>query len=109
MDRLFYSASRHLAFKPAAAVLNARRAGNTASFDVMNKYFTITSMPVVSSTYWNHTHGREPEDVARDLEGIETMRNIGKNMAWLMKCIELGKANGLDVPINKKVLTDFIR
>ena len=109
MDRAFYSGGRHFAFKPAAAVLSARRAGTTASFDVINKYFTINSMPVVSSTYWNHVYGREPEDVQQDKEGLMTMYNIGKNMAWLLRCIALGRENGLDRPVNEKVLTDFSR
>lgn len=109
MDRAFYSGGRHFAFKPAAAVLSARRAGTTASFDVINKYFTISSMPVVSSTYWNHVYGRQPADVLEDKEGLMTMYNIGKNMAWMLKCIALGKENGIPVPENKKVLTDFTR
>ena len=109
LDRAFYSAARNFAFKPAAAVLSARRAGTTASFDVINKYFTISSMPIVSSTYWNHVYGRQPEEVAEDKEGLMTMTNIGKNMAWMLKCIELGKQNGLDHPENEKVLTDFTR
>lgn len=109
MDRAFYSGGRHFAFKPAAAVLSARRAGTTASFDVINKYFTINSMPVVSSTYWNHVYGREPSDVQQDKEGLMTMYNIGKNMAWLLRCIALGRENGLDRPVNEKVLTDFSR
>ena len=109
MDRAFYSGGRNFAFKPAAAVLSARRAGSVASFDVINKYFTLLSMPVVSSTYWNHVFGSQPEDVAQDKEGLMTMYNIGKNMAWLLKCIELGKENGVPVPQNEKVLTNFIR
>ena len=109
MDRAVYSGGRHFAFKPAAAVLSARRAGTTASFDVINKYFTINSMPVVSSTYWNHVYGREPADVQQDKEGLMTMYNIGKNMAWLLRCIALGRENGLDRPVNEKVLTDFSR
>lgn len=109
MDRVFYSGSRYFAHKPAAAVLSARRAGTTASFDVINKYFTICSMPVVSSTYWNHVYGREAEEVLLDEEGIMTMVNIGKNMAWLLKCIALGGKNGIGIPENQKVLTDFIR
>lgn len=109
MDRAFYSGGRNFAFKPAAAVLSARRAGSVASFDVINKYFTILSMPVVSSTYWNHVFGSRPEDVAQDKEGLMTMYNIGKNMAWLLKCIELGKEKGVPVPQNEKVLTNFIR
>lgn len=109
MDRAFYSGGSVFAFKPAAAVLSARRAGTTASFDVINKYFTIASMPVVSSTYWNHVYGKEPEQVQEDKEGLMTMYNIGKNMAWMLKCIELGKKNGLEHPVNEKVLTNFTR
>lgn len=109
MDRAFYSGGSAFQFKPAAAVLSARRAGTTASFDVVNKYFTICSMPVVSSTYWNHVYGAQPEQVAEDKEGLMTMYNIGKNMAWMLKCIALGKENGIEHPYNEKVLTNFIR
>lgn len=109
MDRAFYSGGYAFAFKPAAAVLSARRAGTAASLDVINKYFTICSMPVVSSTYWNHVYGRQPEEVKEDKEGLMTMYNIGKNMAWLLKCLALGKQNGLKHPENQKVLTNFIR
>lgn len=109
MDRAFYSGGAAFRFKPAACVLSARRAGTTASFDVINKYFTICSMPVVSSTYWNHVYGAQPEEVAKDKEGLMTMYNIGKNMAWLLKCIKIGKENGLVHPDNEKVLTNFIR
>lgn len=109
MDRAFFSGGRNFAFKPAAAVLSARRAGTTASFDVMNKYFTIASMPIVSSTYWNHVYGSQPEEVAQDKEGLMTMYNIGVNMSWLLKCIELGRNSGIDVPVNEKVYTNFIR
>lgn len=109
MDRAFYSSARNFAFKPAAAVLSARRAGTTASFDVINKHFTVCSMPVVSSNYWNHVHGSKAEDVNVDEEGILTMRNLGKNMAWLLKCIQLGKENDLPHPENKKTLTNFVR
>lgn len=109
MDRAFYSGGSAFAFKPAAAVLSARRAGTTASFDVINKYFTIASMPVVSSTYWNHVYGTQPEEVAEDKEGLMTMTNIGKNMAWMLKCIELGKKNGLEHPVNEKLRTNFTR
>lgn len=109
MDRAFYSGGSAFAFKPAAAVLSARRAGTTASFDVINKYFTICSMPVISSTYWNHVYGAQPEEVAEDKEGLMTMYNIGKNMAWMLKCFALGKENGLEHPENEKVLTNFTR
>lgn len=109
LDRAFYSGGRHFAYKPGAAVLSARRAGTTASFDVINKYFTICSMPVVSSTYWNHVYGNQPEQVQQDKEGLMTMYNIGKNMAWLLRCIALGLENGLPHPENEKISTNFIR
>ncbi len=109
MDRAFYSGKKAFDFKPAAAVLSARRAGTTASLDVINKYFTICSMPIVSSTYWNHVYGSQPEEVSQDKEGLMTMYNIGKNMAWLLKCIDLAKDHGLTHPDNEKVLTNFIR
>jgi multimeric flavodoxin WrbA len=109
LDRAFYSGSKHFSFKPSAAILSARRAGTTASFDVINKYFTIASMPIVSSTYWNHVHGSQPEEVLQDKEGLMTMYNLGKNMAWLLKCIALGKNNGIEIPQNEKIFTNFIR
>lgn len=109
MDRAFYANGANFRFKPAAAVLSARRAGNTASFDVINKHFTINEMPVVSSTYWNHVHGNRPGEVEQDAEGLQTMTNLGKNMAWLLKCIQLGKENGVCPPRNDKVYTNFIR
>lgn len=109
MDRAFYSGSTAFRFKPAAAVLSARRAGTTASMDVINKYFTISSMPIVSSTYWNQVYGAQPEQISEDKEGLMTMVNIGKNMAWVLKCLELGKEHGLTHPENEKVLTNFIK
>lgn len=109
MDRAFYSGSAAFRFKPAAAVLSARRAGTTASMDVINKYFSISSMPIVSSTYWNQVYGAQPEQVSEDREGLMTMYNIGKNMAWLLKCLELGRAHGLPCPQNEKILTNFIK
>lgn len=109
MDRAFYSAGSAFAFKPAAAVLSARRAGTTASFDVINKYFTICSMPIVSSTYWNHVYGAQPDEVAEDREGLMTMYNLGKNMAWLLRCIALGAEHGVPHPSNEKILTNFTR
>lgn len=109
MDRAFYSGGAAFMYKPAAAVLSARRAGQAASFDVINKYFTILSMPVVASTYWNLVYGAQPDEVRQDKEGLATMRNLGHNMAWMLKCIELGRANGVPHPENVKVLTNFIR
>lgn len=87
MDRLFYSThfSKHM--KVGAAVVSARRGGNTASFDVLNKYFTISGMPVASSTYWNQVHGFTAEDVRKDLEGLQTMRNLARNMSFLIRAI----------------------
>ncbi len=109
MDRAFYSGGAAFCFKPAAAVLSARRAGTTASMDVINKYFTISSMPIISSTYWNQVYGAQPEQISEDKEGLMTMYNIGKNMAWVLKCLELGKEHGLTHPENEKVLTNFIK
>lgn len=109
MDRAFYSNNEIYAYKPAASLLSARRAGTTASFDVINKYFTINRMPIVSSTYWNHVYGSEAKEVLQDKEGLMTMYNLGKNMAWLLKCIKLGKENNIKHPNNEKVLTNFIR
>lgn len=110
LDRLFYSGGRYFTHKPGFAVASARRAGTTASLDVLNKYFTIAQMPVVSSTYWNMVHGNTPEEVLQDKEGLQTMRNAAKNMAWLLKCIEAGKEKGIVPPQNlKKDVTNFIR
>lgn len=110
LDRLFYAAGRNFAHKPGAAIASARRAGTTATLDALNKYFTIAQMPLVSSSYWNMVHGRTPEEVEQDLEGLYTMRTLGKNMAWLLKCIEAGKAAGIGLPKEEeKVWTNFIR
>jgi multimeric flavodoxin WrbA len=112
MDRVFYTnqTNGQLANKPAAAVVSARRAGTTATFDQINKYFTISNMPVVSSQYWNMVHGFTPEDVKQDLEGMQTMRTLGNNMSWLLKSIEAGKAAGIQLPEREEgVYTNFIR
>ena len=87
MDRLFYCSNFPKQMKVGAAMVNCRRGGNTASFDVLNKYFTISSMPVASSTYWNQTHGFTPEDVMKDKEGLQTMRNLARNMSFMIKAI----------------------
>ena len=106
LDRAFYSGS-DFAFKPAAAVVSARRSGTTATFDRLNKYFTINQMPVVSSQYWNCVHGHCPEDVMQDLEGLQTMRALGHNMAWMLKNIAAG---GQAHPEPEdRVATNFIR
>ncbi|MCC2820225.1 flavodoxin family protein [Lachnoclostridium pacaense] len=90
LDRVFYADNGSLAFKPAAAVVSARRGGTTAAFDRLNKYFTMNRMPVVSSQYWNSVHGFTPEDVRQDKEGLQTMRTLGYNMAWMLKSIADG-------------------
>ena len=92
LDRLFYSTHFPKTMKVGAAVVSCRRGGNTASFDVLNKYFTISAMPVASSTYWNQVHGFTADDVAKDLEGLQTMRNLGRNMAFMIKAIGDAKA-----------------
>lgn len=110
MDRLFFSGSGDFAHKPAAAVAVARRAGTVASFDVLNKYFTISEMPVVPSSYWNDVFGQKPGQAGADAEGMQTMRNLARNMAWMLKCIELGRANGVNPPENEySSMTNFIR
>jgi multimeric flavodoxin WrbA len=109
MDRVFASGGNELEYKPAAAVASARRAGTTATFDQINKYFTISNMPIVSSQYWNMVHGNTPEDVKKDLEGLQTMRTLGNNMAWLLKSIEAGKSSGLVIPEKEeRIYTDFV-
>ena len=110
LDRLFMQYGKDLKFKPAAAVASARRAGTTATLDGLNKYFMINQMPVVSSTYWNMVHGSRPEDVMKDEEGVQVMQNLGRNMAWLLQCIEAGKAAGIEHPQEPvTVRTNFIR
>ena len=110
MDRLFYSSSKKLAGKPACAVVSCRRGGASAAFDQLNKYFTIASMPLVSGQYWNMVHGQNAEQVEMDEEGLQTMRSLANNMAWLLKCIELGKENGILFPEKEPpIRTNFIR
>lgn len=115
MDRLFYSelgGNQNKAFylKPAAAVISARRAGTSAAFDQMNKYFTIQEMPVASSRYWNMVHGAVPEQVEEDLEGLYTMRVLGRNMAYLLKCQEAAKKAGVALPEREPaIFTNFVR
>ena len=115
MDRLFYSelcgnANKAFRMKPAAVVVSARRAGTTAAFDQMMKYLTINEMPVVSARYWNMVHGAKPEEVKEDLEGLFTMRELGRNMAYLLRCQEAGKNAGIYPPEKEvKPMTNFIR
>ncbi len=109
LDRAFYSGSSAFFHKPAAAVLSARRAGTVASYDVINKYFGITSMPIVTATYWNQGYGNNKAESMQDTEGHDTMKNLALNMAWLLKCIDAGKKLGIDAPENKKRAMNFIR
>lgn len=110
LDRVFFMKSVPYAFKPAAAVVSCRRGGASASFDRLNKYFTIARMPVVSSQYWNSVHGNNAEEVVQDKEGMQTMRTLGDNMAWLVKCIAAGKAAGINTPAPEPWdATNFIR
>ena len=98
LDRVFYAGVEAFLYKPAAVVVTARRAGTTASLDVLNKYLLNAEMPVVSSTYWNMVFGPAPELVEQDKEGLQTMRNLGRNMAWLLKCIQAGVRQGVTPP-----------
>lgn len=115
MDRLFYSeflgnANKAFYMKPAAAVLSARRAGTTAAFDQMNKYFTIQQMPIVSARYWNMVHGAKAADVEQDKEGLYNMRVLARNMAYLLKCQEAGRNAGIALPeFEPPVFTNFVR
>lgn len=104
LDRVFYAGGKFLSYKPGAAVVSARRAGTTAAIDVINKYFTINNMPVVSSQYWNMVHGTKAEDVEKDLEGLQVMRIIAKNMVWLLSSLKNGHPE-----IEQKVMTNFIK
>ena len=91
LDRLFYSTSFSKQMKVGAALVSCRRGGNTASFDVLNKYFTISSMPVASSNYWNQVHGFSAEDVIKDKEGLQTIRNLARNMSFMIKAFAMAK------------------
>lgn len=110
LDRAFYSGSAAFRGKPGAAIVSARRAGTTAALDQLNKYFGISQMPIVGSSYWNMVHGSCAADVEQDGEGLQTMRVLGQNMAWLLRCIEAGRAAGIERPVTDKVIrTNFIR
>ena len=110
LGRLFYSSSALLQNKPAACVVSCRRGGASAAFEVMNKFFQMSNMPVVTSQYWNQVHGTTPEEVMKDLEGLQTMRTLADNMAWLLRSIEAGKASGITLPEREqKVRTNYIR
>ncbi|MDR3204333.1 MAG: flavodoxin family protein [Deltaproteobacteria bacterium] len=115
MSRAFFSASQSgrskiFRLKPAAAVVSARRAGTTAALDQLNKYFTISEMPIVSSIYWNMVHGFTPDDVRQDLEGLQIMRVLARNMAWFLKCKLAGHKAGVEEPREEeRIFTNFIR
>ena len=110
LDRAFYAGKENFRHKPCAVIASARRAGTTVSLDVMAKYAGITEMPLISSTYWNMVHGNAPEHILQDEEGLQSMRNVASNMAWLLKCIESGKQNGIPAPANENAIrTNFIR
>ncbi len=110
LDRLFFSHGSKLAGKPAACVVSCRRGGASAAFDRLNKYFTINNMPVVPSQYWNQVHGNTPEEVRQDAEGLQTMRTLGENMAWMLKCMEAGRKSDVPAPeYEEKIATSFIR
>lgn len=109
LSRFFSAGDSMHAYKPGAAVVSCRRGGSTAAWEQLNKYFTISNMPVVPSQYWNMVHGTTPEEVRHDLEGMQVMRTLGRNMAWMLKCIEAGKAAGVPLPEKEaRVKMNFI-
>ena len=110
LDRLFYSSGRKMVGKVGAAVVSCRRGGASAAYDQLNKYFGISSMVVATSQYWNQVHGNTAEEVLQDAEGMQTIRTLGENVAWLLRLIECGKQNGIAAPkYEAKVRTNFIR
>ena len=110
MDRVFYGRGELFKNKPACGVVSCRRGGASATFDEINKYFAMNSMPIVTSQYWNQVHGTNPEEVRKDEEGMQTMRTLGNNMAWLLKCIDVAKKAGIEYPEKEKqIKTNFIR
>ena len=110
LDRLFMKANASLKFKPAAAITTARRAGTTATLDVIHKYFLYNQMPIVSSRYWSMAFGNSPEEIVQDKEGMQIMETVGKNMAWIVKSIAAGKAAGVKQPVAEpRISTNFIR
>lgn len=110
LNRLFFAMEKQMAGKLGAAVVSCRRGGASATFEQLNQYFTICNMPIVSSQYWNSVHGFVADDVYKDEEGLQTMRVLGQNMAWLLKCIEYGKKAGIEKPIYEpRLRTHFIQ
>lgn len=113
MTRLFFpeltSGGNTFTLKPAACVTSARRAGTSAAFDVLNKFFTVSQMPVISSQYWNMVHGNTPDEVLQDAEGMQTMRILARNMAWFLKCKEAGQRANVPMPVKEEhLMTNFI-
>lgn len=109
LNRLFSCGGSRMAGKLGAAVISCRRGGASAAFDQLNKYFTISNMPVVPSQYWNQVHGNTPEEVRRDVEGMQTLRTLAENMAWLLASIEAGRKAGVPAPqYEEKIRTNFI-
>ena len=109
-DRLFYTYGRRMAGKVGASIVSCRRGGASAAFDRLNKYFSISNMPIASSQYWNQVHGNTPEEVVQDLEGMQTMRTLAQNISWMLKCIEAGKAAGISLPeYEARIATNYIR
>jgi len=115
MDRAFFSAFKAgkgntFSLKPGAAIVSARRAGTTATLDQLNKYFSISQMPIISGRYWNMVHGASPEEVKQDLEGLQNMRILARNMAWHLKCKKAGENAGIQIPKQEEItFTNFIR
>ena len=110
LDRVFYAGGSAFFHKPGASVAVARRGGCSASFDALNKYFGICQMPTVPSTYWNSVHGRTPGEAVQDEEGMQTMRNLARNMSWMLRCFALGRENGIDAPEAERTYqTNFVR
>lgn len=110
LNRLFFTAAKRMAGKLGASVVSCRRGGASATFEQLNQYFTISNMPIVSSQYWNSVHGFTPDDVRKDEEGLQTMRVLGQNMAWLLKCIESGRKAGIEKPVYEpRLSTHFIK
>ena len=110
MDRCFYGKGYAFEYKPAASIVSCRRGGAATTFDDLNKYFTISNMIVVGSQYWNQIHGNNKEEAQKDEEGLQTMRTLAKNMAWILKSIECGENNGIKKPEKeKRISTNFIK
>lgn len=110
LDRLFYAGEKKLAFKLGASIASCRRSGSMETIDQMNRYFTFNNMPIVSAQYWTMVHGFTPDDVRKDEEGMQTMRSLGTNMAWMLKCIQAAKNSGIELPqTEERIYTNFIR